>query len=54
MLYLSATAALAGGVGLAMIPHHRNPTKRLLQRGGAAAVFGLGLFGTMLALVMGG
>jgi hypothetical protein len=53
MLYLSAAAALIGGAALAIFPHHRNPTKRLLQRGGAAAVFGLGLFGTMISFVLG-
>lgn len=53
MFYLFAGLAVAGGVALATVPHHKDPTKRLLQRGGAAAVFGLGLFGTMIAFVLG-
>lgn len=52
MIYLSAFVASGGAIALALVPHHKNPTKRLLQRGSAAAVFGLGLFGTMFALVL--
>ena len=53
MLYLSAATALGGVTALALVPHHKDRTRRLLQRGGAAAVFGLGLFGTLFSLVLG-
>ena len=38
---------------LIMLPHDKNPTKRLLQRGGAAALFGLGLYGGLVTIIAG-
>lgn len=52
MVYLSAFISLGGAIALALVPHHKDRTKRLLQRGGAAAVFGMGLFGTLFALIL--
>lgn len=53
MIYLFAIAAVAGIVALAMVPHHKDRTQRLMQRGGAAALFGVGLCGALATLVAG-
>lgn len=38
---------------LLMLPHDKDRFKRLTTRGGAAALFGLGLFGSVLAIIAG-
>ena len=53
MLILSIAAVLGGAIALAMVPHDKDRTRRLLQRGGAAALFGVGLFGTLFVVVSG-
>jgi hypothetical protein len=53
MIYLYATAAVGGIAALAMIPHHRDRMHRLMERGGAATLFGVGLCGTLAMLVSG-
>ncbi len=53
MIYLFGAAAIAGIVALAMVPHHKDRARRLMQRGGAAALFGIGLCGTLATLVIG-
>ncbi|MEO5708051.1 MAG: hypothetical protein ABIT10_05050 [Alteraurantiacibacter sp.] len=52
MIYLYATAAVGGIAALALVPHHRDRTHRLMERGGAAALFGVGLFGALTMLVV--
>lgn len=38
---------------LIILPHDKNRIKRLTQRGGAAVLFGLGLYGGLVTLIAG-
>ena len=53
MTYLFSLACAGGMTALVLVPHSKDRTKRLLQRGGAAALFGVGLFGSVISLVLG-
>ncbi|WP_158611075.1 hypothetical protein [Aurantiacibacter spongiae] len=38
---------------LVMLPHSKNRAQRIATRGGAAMLFGLGLFGSVFAMMAG-
>lgn len=43
--------AAIGMAGLILLPHSKDATERMMKRGGAASVFGIGLFGVMFSLM---
>lgn len=46
-------ACIGGMAALIVLPHSKNRMHRLLSRGGAAAIFGIGLFGSVFSLLAG-
>ncbi|MFC3100860.1 hypothetical protein [Altererythrobacter lauratis] len=45
------TAAI-GLAALLIVPHSKDRTKRMLQRGGAAAAFSIGIFGSVFSMMV--
>ena len=50
MIWLFFLAFAAGLVLLVVLPHHKNRLHRTMSRGGAAVLFGVGLFGSVVSL----
>ena len=50
MIWLFFLAFAAGLVLLVVLPHHKNRLHRTMSRGGAAVLFGVGLFGGRVAV----